>query len=246
MSPHAQASFVNDLVEMAEAYKHLPMVREELRDTQERLNAALNMVQRLEGKLLDRANEIDAKNATIRQLEVARDDAELRFLEADERTTRALDFIKSTFGNAGTLIQALEPKSEPQPQPEVASLPLSEVGLNVPPSNESASGQDATASATTALSSVNTESGERAADPTLSSNVPTQSDHSSVHEHVTETAIATDNGSKQDDGILAKPIEHGPYSGKRYHDHPYYVTLSGWLEGGGTEADYHWRPASGF
>lgn len=37
---------------------------------------------------------------------------------------------------------------------------------------------------------------------------------------------------------------HGPYFGKRYFDHPAYVSLENWKLGGGTEADYHWRPGA--
>ena len=36
----------------------------------------------------------------------------------------------------------------------------------------------------------------------------------------------------------------GKYFGKRYHDWNYYVPLSAWLAGGGTEEDYNWRPAA--
>ncbi len=34
-----------------------------------------------------------------------------------------------------------------------------------------------------------------------------------------------------------------PYEGKRYYDHPVYMTLAAWQDGGGTEDDYNWRPA---
>lgn len=32
------------------------------------------------------------------------------------------------------------------------------------------------------------------------------------------------------------------YAGRKYYDVTYYVPLHAWLEGGGTEADYNWRP----
>ena len=35
----------------------------------------------------------------------------------------------------------------------------------------------------------------------------------------------------------------GPYFGKRYYDHPVWMTLGDWLVGGGTEYDYNWRPS---
>lgn len=33
-----------------------------------------------------------------------------------------------------------------------------------------------------------------------------------------------------------------PYSGKAYHDHPVFVNYNAWLEGGGTDYGYNWRP----
>jgi hypothetical protein len=41
---------------------------------------------------------------------------------------------------------------------------------------------------------------------------------------------------------VSQPNE-GKYIGKKYHDWDYYVPLTSWLAGGGTEADYHWRPS---
>lgn len=276
MSPHAQQSFVNDLVEMAEAYRLLPQVRDELRDTQARLDSALNTVQRLEGKLHDRHAEIDGLHSQIRALEVSRDDAELRFLEAADRTEKALAFVRTVFGNSGQLLQALEPKPEPKADPTMPAqtgsemsaqtsaisfvtegatsatkaLPLSETGLNVPSGSISNEPSQAVGS-------------ERAADPTPTSGVNGPSvgseDIASSHsETVADIVPATPISEGQSDPLPTASqapasdtsansqagVRSGPYSGKRYHDYPYYVSLVGWLEGGGTEEDYNWRPAA--
>jgi len=33
-----------------------------------------------------------------------------------------------------------------------------------------------------------------------------------------------------------------PYAGKAYHDHPLFVSYHAWLDGGGTDYGYNWRP----
>jgi hypothetical protein len=214
MSPHAQTSFVNDLVVMAKAYEELPGVREELRTTRDQLDAAVATVQRLELKLIDRASQIDVLNSSIRQLEVSRDDAELRFLEADDRTEKALAFVRTTFGNAGQLLQALEP-------PKLASA-ASEA---VPEAPQGPFGTSETQSSERTEGAVSVQQ-----DPTASSlDAPSTSELSIAESTDTAKSEGTGNAS-------------GPYSNKRYYDHPFYVSLIGWLAGGGTEEDYTWRP----
>jgi hypothetical protein len=83
--------------------------------------------------------EIDALHAKVRDTEAQRDDAELRFHEGQDRTRSALDFIKSTFGSAGSLIQALEP---PAPvEPVVEAQPVPEVVHSLDPTGSSSDGQ---------------------------------------------------------------------------------------------------------
>src|SRR6185369_9528112 len=120
MSPSTD-NFIHSLVEMSKAFEELPQVRNELDMVRHDLDSRTNTVQRLEAKLIDRANEIDALNAKIKELEAAKDETEYRFLEAEERTHRALDFIKNSFGSAGALIQSLEP---PKPEPEAHEVPV--------------------------------------------------------------------------------------------------------------------------
>lgn len=136
MSPNTPNDFIGSLVEMAEAYRELPKVQEALSDAQGEIGRLTNTVARLEAKLMDRSNEITAHLATIRSLEVERDDAQFQALEADDRTQRALDFIKATFGNAGTLIQALEPPAKPTtpdvPVPAVPEAAGEAQGVSVP------------------------------------------------------------------------------------------------------------------
>lgn len=127
MSPNNPGNFVNDLVEMASAFKRLPEVEAELADVRQQAAKAQDTIQRLEMKLMERSNEISMHLARIRSLEVERDDAQFHALEADDRTQRALDFIKATFGNAGALIQALEPPAAPKPEQADTSVPVQAV-----------------------------------------------------------------------------------------------------------------------
>lgn len=116
MSPNV-GNFVHDLVEMAKAMEALPSVQLDLHNAQVEIDRLQGTVQRLELKLIDRANEIDQLRLSVREAEVAKDAAETMFLEADDRTARAVEFIKAQFGAAGSLIQALEP-AKPQPMVE--------------------------------------------------------------------------------------------------------------------------------
>ncbi len=121
MSPHAVNNFVQDLVEMAKAMEDLPKVQEELTATQACLNERSMQLEKRELHILELKAEIEAKNQALRELEVAKDQAETMFLEADDRTARALEFVKTMFGSAGSLIQALEPPKPTEP-PQVAPV----------------------------------------------------------------------------------------------------------------------------
>ncbi len=122
MSPNV-SSFVGDLVEMAKAFEELPQVQHALAERERENIEQFAKIQAREDSILRLKAEIEALQAKVRDTEAQRDDAELRFLEGEDRTRSALDFIKSTFGSAGSLIQALEPppKVEPvvEPMPEV-------------------------------------------------------------------------------------------------------------------------------
>jgi hypothetical protein len=135
MSPNNPGNFVNDLVEMASAFKRLPEVEAELAEARREAAKAMDTIQRLEHKLLDRSNEITEHLSRIRSLEVERDDAQFHALEADDRTQRALDFIKATFGNAGALIQALEPPAPPKSEPAAPEVPVQPVQPAAPMTN---------------------------------------------------------------------------------------------------------------
>lgn len=268
MSPHAANSLIGDLVEMAKAAESMPILQSQLKACEEKIAEMGAHIQRLELRAHDYKAEIEGLHSQIRTLEVSRDDAELRFLEADDRTEKALAFVRSVFGNAGQLLQALEPpKAEEPKEVEVtSSAPSSAYASDgaVSPGEQGPLAQPEAASIGSQGSPQ--ESGERAADPTANSpfgnesqivasqDAETKEDAAprtiaegqsevpptaqASPEPVNSTSAMSQDGAEQD----KRPDPAKPYVGKKYHDHPYYVSLSGWLAGGGTEESYHWRP----
>jgi hypothetical protein len=213
---------------MAKSHEELPQVRMELLEANTKIIELQNNVQRLELRLIDCANEMSGLNSTIRSLEVARDDAELRFLEAEDRTEKALAFVRTTFGNAGALIQALEP---PKPMPQAAK---DESASPLPHSNEQSIGHTQSSFETqSTANSISQEHGEgqsaqgqSAPDPTV--HTPTDTDL--PQDYITVEPVET----------ISQPSP-GPYHGLCYFDIPGYLSLSEWLAGGGSEHLYFHR-----
>jgi len=79
--------------------------------------------------------------------------------------------------------------------------------------------------------------------------LPTPADPESGLSPSAPTQPVTTESVLQSEGDMTKAHygdiqSRGKYFGKRYAEWDYYVPLSSWLEGGGTEEDYHWRPAA--
>lgn len=114
MTGHQINSLVGDLVAMAQAMEQLPKVQQDLHLMRMNLDDVLQIVQDRELSIIGLKSEIELLHTKLREAEVAKDAAETMFLEADDRTSRALDFVKTMFGSARSLIQALEPsRAEP-------------------------------------------------------------------------------------------------------------------------------------
>jgi hypothetical protein len=248
MSPHTVANFTSELVMMAKAVEELPLIREELAEWQRMAEVRSQHIQALELKAHERNQEIETLHAKVRELEVARDDAEFRFLEAEERTASALAFVRSTFGSAGALIQALDPKAEakvieetktetlhdnlgfPTDSPALHSEPVAEEvqpGIETGPVLEheyAASQQDETL-----FASVASEVGKSADDPTANMTA-------SPSINASPTLLQSEDG----EAVQPSDTAHSdkPYSGLCYFDVPGYLSLADWLAGGGTEALY--------
>ena len=105
-------------VEMAKAFEELPKVKAELAEANRAFNHASDTIQRLELKLIDRNTTIDELHAKVREAEVARDDAELRFLEADEKLGHVAKALQAAGETVGLALRKPEPVvAEPTPKP---------------------------------------------------------------------------------------------------------------------------------
>jgi hypothetical protein len=237
MSPSV-GNFVTDLVEMAKATEQLPIVERE-RDQLKADNDTLrDTIQSLQLRAIDRKEEIERHLATIRQLEVARDDAELRFLEADEHASHVLSMVRASMVGLEKAALILDP---PKPQPEaipevvkgIEEVPAldptgSSSGGQFPPEAPDYSKADAEPVPVEQSPYYNAPAGQSEADPIASTgqasmeNVPTSSNVlESVSTH-----------------------EPYPYSDKRDYDIPTWISYHDWIAGGGTEDDYNQRPIS--
>jgi len=272
MTHNQVGTLVGDLVAMAKAYEELPGVREELAKAQALANSLQDMVASREERIMALKAEEDSLNARIRGLEVERDNAELRFLELDERAAKAVRFLAQVEGMAKQAeLELSPPKPEPEPTPapnyehgkpyvydatsqtfdpsaqgqsEVPPQPAASVGGTGAETTASGTQTDvgtapAPQSAPQPPSSWAQPEGERASDPTQSQTTTDVPSMESQSQTVPATSASTNVNSVPTSTESAQP---GPFTGRLYFQVPRYVSLSDWLAGGGTEADYHFRP----
>jgi hypothetical protein len=107
-------NLAHSFVAMAQAFERLPQVQAELDKANDQIEAYAKQVQRLEMRLIDRANEIDNLNAKVRTVEVERDHAETMFLETDER----LQALRGIFTHFTHSVDGFIKASEPEPVAE--------------------------------------------------------------------------------------------------------------------------------
>ena len=109
--------FAQELVKMAMATTRVPQLEQDLSTAKADINGYLATIQRLELKLIDRAQQIETLQSTIRQLEVSRDDAELRFLECDDAKGTLVRVLEGLIGEAKGVLMAIAPVPEPTTAP---------------------------------------------------------------------------------------------------------------------------------
>src|SRR5258705_12062246 len=122
MSP-VMDNFVHSLVEMAKAMEELPIVQAELEGTKMDKDNYIKIVQAREESILKLKSEIETLQAKVRDAEVSRDDAELRFLELDEKTSKVLSILASVADSAKDATNHLSPPKAPEPVPEPTQMP---------------------------------------------------------------------------------------------------------------------------
>lgn len=116
MSPTVN-NFVHDLVAMAKAMEDLPRVQEELEQARRTIEQQAFVIQNRELSILSRDAEIDNLNHKVRTAEEARDQAELMFLECDDKRVALSRVVESFTGNVSALLKAQEPPAPPAPEP---------------------------------------------------------------------------------------------------------------------------------
>lgn len=124
MSPHAVNTFVSDLVIMAQATEKLPLVEAECERLKLEVASYAEAVQRLELKLLARNDDIDGLNSRIRSLEVERDDASFRELEAIDKVDAVKSVVETIIRQAEFLNETLFPKPIEAVNLEAIAQPL--------------------------------------------------------------------------------------------------------------------------
>lgn len=248
-------SFVGNLVEMAKAYEELPGVRQALAEAEFNSATLADTIAQREASILRLKAELEAAHEATRKVEAERDEAIGSFLAADDRADKILAFVKTTFGNAGALIQAVEPA---QPQADIEPIPptlpaidnplygdpMAEAPLHAVPQGESALGEPNApsgftshpiASSLTVDGSANVSHEPLAYEPAPEvAPTPTPTPAPSA-----PTGTGTESDRSSYDGASPDAIQ--PYAGRYYIDVPGWISLSDWLAAGGTEADYYFR-----
>lgn len=113
MSP-VMDNFVHSLVEMARAMEELPLVQAECERLRQATTEQSIMIASREQSILRLKSEIEGLQANVRDAEVSRDDAELRFLELDEKAGKVLHLLASI---TPTVVSAADLLSPPKPEP---------------------------------------------------------------------------------------------------------------------------------
>jgi hypothetical protein len=226
----------NFIREIAEAYRALEAEQGHLdtiaRHEKQRVTDG-ETIARLEIRIMEMKAQQDETQAKLRSVEAERDEAGFRALEAEDR----LDGIKRAIGMPEAIAKAkaegvaeATPKAEPKLATQTANMEQALTGQGW---HEIA---DQTQPVPEVVKSIE-DAGQSVADPIVGSTTTVSSEIAPILSAETTAAPTTTS--------LAEPKADGslkPYHNKRYHDHPYYVSLQGWLNGGGTEEDYNWRP----
>lgn len=270
MSPHAVNSFVSDLVTMAQAMERLPQIEHELSAANAEVHDWKARYDLLALDLEQSRSYATKLEAAVHDAEVAKDAAETMFLQADDRTMRAVEFIKAQFGAAGSLIQALEPErakpvAEETVREETLVHPLDRQGgwhneeiITPQVSEVKPIAANPTASEThsfthetapvSAETSTSVGSGHLGSiDPPQGQSEPDPTAGKETTSHRTESSGS--GVQSETDTISSVPnwaapaapdTKPQPYAGLSYQDYPRYVSYNDWIDGGGTSDTYYY------
>src|SRR5207237_922272 len=88
MTGHQVTSFVSDLMEMAKAVELVPQLQQEVDDHHQTIGSLKAIIDNMAADLEQSRQYAASLELTKHELEASRDDAELRFLEASDRTEK--------------------------------------------------------------------------------------------------------------------------------------------------------------
>ncbi len=125
MSPHV-ANFVHDLVAMAKAMEENPVLQDQIEALKAQLGQAQDHNAGLEVNIISYKQQIDDLQAKVRSLEVERDDASFRVLEAEDKAATLLYQAQTVRDTAQRMINLIQPP-KPEPVVEQVQTPTGEV-----------------------------------------------------------------------------------------------------------------------
>lgn len=215
MSPNV-GNFVHELVEMAKATETLPQVQAELSAAKTNNENLISHIESIRADLEQSRNYVASLEQKVRSLEVERDDASFRVMEAEDREHNVLAMAKAARVSLDQMTGLLDP---PKPEPEKLDYPTETLQPQAVPTPTQDEKNAAHASSMDVGSSTTaTSSAEEA--PKSDANPPESS------------SMESGDGS-----ILG--VCKGPYFGKHHHDLSFYVSLNDWLAGDGAHDDYY-------
>jgi len=120
-------SFVHDLVAMATAADKVPQLEDRIRLLEQISEEKSNALNDLNKRLLDVSNAHSETKAELLNAEVARDDAEFRFLEADDAKLVAVHTMRTVITEAEAFIKAVTPQEPAPAKPDYSGKWLTDV-----------------------------------------------------------------------------------------------------------------------
>lgn len=227
---------MKELAAGQEARERIPTLEKSMADIIAASDKLATHNQALETNIIGYKQSISDLTAKVRSLEVERDDAGFRELEAADKLNTLLQAVRGAWVDVNNAAVAVDPpKPEPTPLPLVPDAPVS-----LKPSDTGFYERDMLA---TKVYIVDHRS-ESAADPTNNAVSVSQSQGSvtsSVQQDATSTSsdqsdssyhpFATSEAPKSPEPVAPKTDK--PYLGMAWYDRPHTVSHEDWRNGGG-------------
>lgn len=221
---HDVYSVLDAISEAKAALDAKPEFERRIRDLEMQLAESQRHAQGLEENIIGYKSSISTLESEVNLLITARDDAQLRVLELEDRIHSVSRFLSTMQSEAVELDKTINPVVTPTPEPIV------EQPVELPITGQS----DANPTATT-TDFANATVNQVALNTSISTPVP---------------PLTYDSGYNPDIGTgpsVASEVETKPqpYTNRLYYFCKDYMPMTKWAAGGGTEYSYYWRPSAG-